>query len=89
MLDGESFQKVEAVYRAQRGVNQHRKELTETVLILLAFVDHADEEVALAAKDGVDSHFELDVAIKDVQGCLTENYAVLSAILLEDFIVFF
>ena len=49
---------------------------------MLALVDHAEEQVALSAKDGIDPHLELYVAIEDVEWCLTEDYSVLCTVLL-------
>ena len=87
MLDGESFQKVDA-----RGKNKSSyKEvkimieawiLTETFLALLALIDHAKEQVALPSKYCVDTHFELNIAIENVQRCLAKYDAMLRTVFL-------
>ena len=56
---------------------------------MLALVDHAEEQVALTTKDGIDPHLELNIAIEDVEWCLTEDYSVLCTVLLQNLATFF
>ena len=56
---------------------------------MLALVDHSEEQVALSTKYGVDPHLELYIAIEDVERCLTEDYSVLSTVLLQNLSSFF
>ena len=85
MLDGESFQKVEATRKDELAPFLFSSLLTEVFLALLALIDHAEEQVTFAAKDGIDADFELDVAVEYVQGSLAENDTVLRAIFAQDF----
>ena len=82
MLDGESFQKVDAKSKNQRLGSVKTDLLTETFLALLALVDHAEEQVALSTKDCIYPHLKLYIAIEDVKWCLTEDYSVLCTVLL-------
>lgn len=90
MLDGESFQKVEAEQK-QSSVKRLTSQsiLTEALLALLALVNHADKQVALAAKYCVDSDLKLNVAVENVQRRLAEDYSMLRAVLLQKFAAVF
>lgn len=89
MLDGESFQKVDAISKNQRLGSVKKDLLTETFLALLALVDHAEEQVALSTKDCIYPHLKLYIAIEDVEWCLTEDYSVLCTVLLQNLAAFF
>ena len=71
MLDGESFQKVDARTNERRSINDQLlklwgRALTETFLALLALIDHAEEQMAFSSKNRIDAHLELNIAIEDV-----------------------
>ena len=59
--------------------------LTQVFLSLFALVNHSKEEMALSTEYSIDPYFELNVAIKDVERCLTKDDSVLAPIFLQNF----
>ena len=55
---------------------------------LLALVNHAQEQVAFSAKNCVNPHLKLNVAIEYIERCLAEHDSVLTTVLLQDFAIF-